>query len=159
MFGGLPRAGQPALRLNTSVSLPAHPGAGVVAAGIAGLFGSRNAYTVGAALDEILAGPKRPPRPNLPDALPHASAAAQKRATRYDPNRAVQEAQRRREERERVLAQNGDTRMVVEDNVEALKQRGDMMNRCVAPWVIHDFSWEQILNLVRPTPFLDVQTV
>lgn len=148
-----PRGGPPALQLYTPSWMPPHPGGGVagVASSISNWLGKSTYFTPGAALDAILAGPKRPAAPKLPEPraplarsseLPAtsqqiaSSATASGNVPSSSKASAFASVQARKDARaasstprdtERLVAETQSTRGIASQNIDAAKMRGEAM--------------------------------
>ncbi|SJX63506.1 uncharacterized protein SRS1_14262 [Sporisorium reilianum f. sp. reilianum] len=154
-FASLRRPGQPSLTLyNPALShaMPVHPGAASSAAGvatsIAGWFGTKTTgvLSVGAQMDAMLAGPKRPEPPKLAEALPprdyrptraaaaavQAQAPAESERERPDERGAsgssLPAVRRDASKAKAVAASTNSAWQTGYQNIDLLKARGAMMS-------------------------------
>lgn len=146
MFASLRRPGQPNLTLfnpTLSTAMPIHPGAVGSAAGvatsIAGWFGTKTTgvLSVGAQMDAILAGPKRPEPPKLGEALPPRdyrpplappTEAEKEVPSERAPQSSLSAARRDASKAKAVAASADSARSSNIQNIDLLKARGAMMS-------------------------------
>ncbi|PWN88295.1 hypothetical protein FA10DRAFT_268495 [Acaromyces ingoldii] len=144
IFATLPRPGPPSLLLYTPVSVPLHPGAvGAMASSVVGWLGGKSSsLTQGGQFDEMLAGPKRPPLPKLPEPR-HVEVSAQKKQAAEARAAQQQHAaapttsasgshdgafQRKKDMRKEAVHDTQSAADQAAWNLDLAKQRGELMN-------------------------------